>query len=888
MGNILADTPRPAVPEEIISARRLIRSTFTCQSLGLQDISEEILTTGDDSVDEETRQRIRSELCIPIAVDMLKINRMYEGLSDHYYYPTYSDRREKVNIDLEEVLKTRGGPSVSNRWRDKPPPSKRNTLVAGAAGSGKSHLFIKIVPFMWANGWLWADMFDLVACFDLCREDVRQANDMAQLLSTYLHDKVLDDGERSAAYFCLPGNERRLCLIFDCLSECVVEDCSEFMRDVLCRCTWCKSSVIVLTRQLADAAIVDQNESYDRFVQVSGLADEATGTFIRRNLPDYQSQLLKNTETPDQMVLPLMALSTSEAIEAGMERPLCLTAAMECSVLLAVEKAGRGRYKSLQEIPDDVYAALSHLSRFALESLMDRRYAFQLAHLEEANLGLPSSRLHLLNPCQEISSLNAAIWFRFSSVSVQEFLSAWYLSTHFLQSSYHAAALVERLDHRTGHLDMLWHYLIATLPRSVAGSITDQIWVKMNKNNKDSYIVPRDGGQVTRELLHESSGVPLCEVEADDLAAAMLAEMQEENRHSHSLYGPERLCRAEVRMRAMASRLLEDKCDPYKTGHNLIVAHISDEQLRDNTIYIKTMMSLWQQRRERSTSTAAHFYEALRTSDEGVAMACRSWLLPGWLVGGAIEELVSKVADFRAMTSLQSRGLIRILEAYYEHCLLHPASGVLWEFRAINKAMENSGLRFRDVALNPHQCSAISFIVASYPYSEISLTLNGCHISNVGLTRLVPALLTRSHLCWLELEKCDITDAELLVPVLRNFKQLEALSLADNCIGDNGFALLALALVEMKHFRIAKFSHTGLTGVSLPLVTRIINAHVEMTDFYLDKNDLLFADDKTEADLLEAVRNAANLIHFRVSYNIAYKAFYEEVDAIEKERSGRM
>ena len=876
MGTIFASLSRRStpLPVEIASTRRLILEAYTGQSLGLQDISRELAVVTDNFAEDAAaqQQRIRSELRAPIAVNVLELDRRYESLpnsSKRYFYPTTSKCME-INIDLEDIFKASEEsppmPSWNSEGRDQPPPT-RNIFVAGAAGSGKSHLFTKIVPFMWANGWLWADRFDLVACFDLCREDVCQANDMAQLLSTYLHDKVLDDGECSAAYFSQAGHGERLCLIFDGLSECVVEDCSEFMRDVLCRRKWRTTRVIVLSRQLADALIVDQHEGYDRFLQVTGFAQGAAEAFIMQCLFDDQAKLLLGGDkTSDQMALPVMALSTCEAVEAGMERPLCLTGAVECSVLLAIEKAGRGRYKSLQEIPDDVYAALSHLSHFAVESLMDRRYAFRLAHLEEANLALPSSRLHLLNPGQEVSSLNAAIWFRFSSVSVQEFLSAWYLSTHFLQSSYHAAALVERLDHRTGHLDMLWHYLIAMLPTPLAGSIARYVWVKIRGSNDRLYELPLGGGQAIRELLRESSGELLCENELRDLVAELQVEMAEENMH------------------ALANTLLSSSSLVSDNGHQLVLANIPSGQQPYGTAYLVTLLSLWQQRQGRRAQTAACFYDALRDVDGPAAIACKSRFLPDWLIGGAIEALVDAFEYLQPVTDLHARAVIRILEAYYEHRLPHPTLCPPQQFSLVDVSMPRLGVHVRSTPMNPYQCTVVAFALACYPDSKGSLVLNDCHISDIGLARIVPALLACSNLHWLELDHCDITDAKPLVSVLHNLRSLTSLSLGDNPIGDDGFALLETALVEMKSLWSTTFSNTGLTGASLPVMSRLITAWPRVEWFHVYGNDFLSADDEAHADLVEAVRAASQLHHFYVKHGSLREKFAEEIEVLLAER----
>ena len=866
MGNIFASLPCAPVPVEIVSSRRLIQDTNTLQSLGLQNIGEEPLAVaGNDKAAEATRQKIRSELCVPIAVDLLETDRSHEWISNEYkrYYYPVSGCRLKVRIDLETILRTHSQLPSRNSQRSHEPPPIRNIFVAGAAGSGKSHLFMKIVPFMWANGWLWANMLDLVACFDLCREDVCQANDMAQLLSTYLQDKVLDDGECSAAYFSQAGHGERLCLIFDGLSECVVEDCSEFMRDVLCRRKWRTASVIVLSRQLTDAIIVDQHKSYDYFLQVTGLAPDAFEPFIKRRLIDDQAQLfLHGDETSDRMTVPLMALSTCKAVEAGMERPLCLTAAMECSVLLAIERAGRGSYKSLQEIPDDVYVTLSHLSRFALESLMDRRYAFRLAHLEEANLGLPSPRLHLLNPCQDIS----AIWFRFSSVSVQEFLSAWYLSTHFFQSSYHTAALVERLDHRTGHLDMLWHYLIAMLPTPLAGSIADQVWVKARNYRDKIYVIPRGGGQVIRDLLQESSSEPLCEIEVDELVAELQVKMETEKRQF------------------LANVLLGNSSFAFDSGHQLVLANLPAVRWPNGTAYLKTMMVLWQQRQVRNVQTAARFYEALRDVDRDAANACKSRLLPDWLVGGSIEELEK---DFEYMISgngVQRRALLHILEAYHEHRLLHPTSVPPRQFRAVDQSMPGVGIDIAGEPLSPRQCAALSFIYASYPDSKGSLDLKRCRISNVGLKRFVPALLASRNLVWLDLEECDITDATPLVAVLHYLKDLQQLKLSKNYIRDGGLALLEPALLEMKSLDHATFSHAGLTGASLPVLTRLISAWPRMRWLELERHCFNSADAEAQAEFVEAIRGASLLYNLDLSSESLRRRFQQEINAIQKKK----
>eukprot|EP00117_Sycon_ciliatum_P006841 scpid86661/ scgid10197/ Nucleotide-binding oligomerization domain-containing protein 2; Caspase recruitment domain-containing protein 15 len=337
-----------------------------------------------------------------------------------------------------------------------------NVLAYGAAGSGKTTVFLRMVLYLWSKSKLWREHFDLILGLELREREVRAAKSLTELLALKFASLGMSDDDVAELSRHLEDRLDRLCVILDGLDECDVENCSMFMRDLLKRKGLVKARVIVTTRVCTDANHLSQCGRYQKKIEVLGFSEENVQVYTEKVLGAERAavllaQLQNQPDVKSLMATPIFAALTCELFEHNKGVCKCSTALHESMLLRAAERAGDATCKSFSTAPTKFVRSLYELGRFAFCMLLLKRLVFDTCDIASSHLSKDALDLGLLQTCRGARSTDVR-QYRFGHLSLQEFLAAWYIAKCLALEKHHATALVRRVGYQ-GHMAMFWKFL---------------------------------------------------------------------------------------------------------------------------------------------------------------------------------------------------------------------------------------------------------------------------------------------------------------------------------------------------------------------------------------------------------------------------------------------
>eukprot|EP00117_Sycon_ciliatum_P047111 scpid97220/ scgid33686/ len=223
------------------------------------------------------------------------------------------------------------------------------------------------------------------------------------------------------------------------------------------------------------------------------------------------------------------------------------------------------------------------------------------------------------------------------------------------------------------------------------------------------------------------------------------------------------------------------------------------------------------------------------------------------------------------------------MEAYYEHCHYHGYAVTPPEF-SILRTLRIAGLNIYNITFSPWQRGVVAYTLGRHGNTASSFEINRCHVGDSGMALFSPILREFRKLRWLRLAHCGLTDARLLVPVLTELPELHSLSLYDNPLGDDGFAVLGAVMETCTALSSVDLSRVGLTNVSLPLLAHLIHGWPALAGLTLTHNWFGGADRDVELAFVEAIRASPAIQHLSMNYKITAKepqTFAEELKVFQ-------
>ena len=363
-------------------------------------------------------------------------------------------------LSLEEVFKA--------KQEGEKDPNK--VVASGGAGSGKSTCFTRKAPYEWALEKLWKQ-FALLFCLELRDKSVWKAKTLAELLR--LAQLGLSAEEQAEVRLFITSHPDQVAIVCDGLDEGSVDEDSFLWSLLRGNCVGVPSSLrmVVTTRPCKAASEVSQSISY-RGVEVVGFTNEDVASFVHKYLGKERgtallAQLEKRPTVSSMMHTPLFCLLICDLFQHDQDLPSRGTEIFEkivVSLLRCYAKAhgSHASFRDMSKAPTRLRELILGLGKVAYDSLQKKQMYFTEGELEEA--GLPSEALQLgLLTKSESTNIFQEDKFAFSHLTLQEFLSAFFVSGEVLKTSADVAELLEKVRLLDGHLSTFWVFLAGLL-----------------------------------------------------------------------------------------------------------------------------------------------------------------------------------------------------------------------------------------------------------------------------------------------------------------------------------------------------------------------------------------------------------------------------------------
>ena len=246
----------------------------------------------------------------------------------------------------------------------------------------------------------------------------------------------------------------------------------------------------VLLRAAATATRTDRGCYHHTLHCIIGFSEENVKTYVRKVVGGKQAEemLEKLHAQPDMLALmgtPLFSALACELYHSGRGLVKSSTALYESLLLRVLERNAGKLFKTFAEANAQELELLHEVSRFALAMLSVQKGVFSDSEVKSTGLSDAALQLGLLIAYKDGSSTDSR-QYRFAHLSLQEFMSAWYLSREVLKDEHDAAWLVKRVGHYSGHMTMFWRFIITLLPWKPSFVVMVYLWRLICKERTSS------------------------------------------------------------------------------------------------------------------------------------------------------------------------------------------------------------------------------------------------------------------------------------------------------------------------------------------------------------------------------------------------------------------
>ncbi|XP_065196491.1 uncharacterized protein LOC135827982 [Sycon ciliatum] len=828
-------------------------------------------------------------------------------------FSTYAERREHAvqfskaeRIELEDLFRAAGSsvdavshltgndaqaaaaPATGSRNQQLRGKVLRNVLVYGSAGSGKTTVFLLMVLYLWSRGELWRGKFDLVVGLELREKEMTAATSLAELLAVKLASQGLSQAEILELARHFQHAPSRLCLVMDGFDECEFSSCSKFMRDLLTREGMAKTHVIVTSRPCLDAYQLSQCGKYQKKIQVLGFSPENVREYAEKVLGTERAEILlaELQSKPDVsclMATPMFAALTCELFKSGEAVWQCSASLYESLLRRVVERAGGAVCDSISLAPSKVVQSLQELGRFAFRMLLLKRMVFNKSDMINSHLSRDAMSLGLLQTCQGTLSMHAR-QYRFSHLSLQEFLAAWYMTECVVQERHHAIVLARRLGAYDGHMAMFWKFLIALSPEDVSLTILEELW-RVQCADPIPLDPSGEADQCTKDankfasLSEEWATIASTEANAYVAIAARravtAATLAEEMRNDSSVLTGE----------MELAKVHDHLCQVLKAEHMTVLADIlliprhhrgkghGGQRVRrfmpisrepTDALFLKVLLTLWME--NGSVANGTVLLEALSQVDAELAQPCESLLHPVAMllspesVQAAPSRIVSlaDVAPANVYSPIR-RLFVHLVVAYREHAEYHGVS-CKWTCRFFSSVLA-SKLNLHHVSLSSHECIALSSLLRGYPWFDLEeVLLSWCSNDNEAFHTLSVGLRRCRRVRVLDLYGNAIHDGQALSSVISAMSaSLVVVRVSFNLVGASGFVLVCRALSQCRNVRFVNVKYMYSDGaVPLWVLCAMLEQCTQLEVLCLVGNVFVASEDD-EVRFIEAVKACTQL-----------------------------
>ncbi|XP_065189992.1 NACHT, LRR and PYD domains-containing protein 12-like [Sycon ciliatum] len=663
----------------------------------------------------------------------------------------------------------------------------RRVLAVASAGCGKTVLFTIKIPHDWASGDLWAAHFDLLCVVQLNDVAARSAHNTEELLQLATLGLTAAEQAELAQY--VHAHPERVCLILDGLDECHVYECSLFVQQVIydqCPCL-AGMRVIITSRPCIATSVLTQRARVDRRLEIIGFTHSSVYDFVRKYLTGEAAdgmlrELKVRPDIVSVMSVPFFARLTCDMYQQTASLPQCTTEIFETvtlSILRSSASAEQSAFATLEQVPGELRDALDSLCAFAYKMLRRRVTVFGQNELQAAGVSEVGITLGFLVQSDAINALGFA-QFRFSHLTLQEFLAALHIRSRQLSASTLSSLFLE-VGTFDGQYHTFWHFVAGLSEPEIAEALAESALF---------YHVPA----------HNTSS-------DNPLYSTQLSRMQRSSSLSRASPLSVNTIRRSMRRPARSGTLppvQHDSPEPRRRRRSNSLSH----SLRQS--FSKAFKSF---RRPR-----IHFHDnditLPRKQHDETLVTKRSRTDPSL----SLQLLI--YSCFHENRKMQERQHSSANGAAGKQCDIGAAGEyhdrVLAPWKALEQSMLHHGISFTNQNLQLSETRVLGTVLLHHSQSIRRVTLSSCGIEDHGLCQLLPGLTHCAQLAELHLADNSLSaqDMHSLGSVLAaTANSMESFDVSLNPIGDGGMReLLTLGLHACRTLQHLYLHKTGITG----------------------------------------------------------------------------
>ena len=355
------------------------------------------------------------------------------------------------------------------------------TMAVASAGCGKTFVFTKVAPLRWAMGQLWKRK-KLVVARELRRKDVRDAESLSELL--YLKGIGIEDShDRQVICDYVRQHPDCLTLILDGLDETNLSDLSSFLHRVITGDELPGAHILVTSRPCSDAFSLSALPFYRQNVELVGFRPDDVKTYINKVLrPEKASELITEVERSSylrgMMATPFIAKEVCTQYHCSNRIPRCIADLFDQMIVQILERKSGNSYKQWSSIPKNIRKLALEIGEFAFSRLVRKQLIFDESDIQQHSLSEDAILLGLLVTDNESPSRDEIRQYRFSHLTVQEYLAALYQVHHKPMTNSRITRLVECLGGESAHMRTFWFLLCAQLETDQADCLVYALLTK--------------------------------------------------------------------------------------------------------------------------------------------------------------------------------------------------------------------------------------------------------------------------------------------------------------------------------------------------------------------------------------------------------------------------